>query len=57
MTREFCRGCINYTLMDDGKELCLNDEVIEISKLKYCPDLDTPLKEVKEIDGHKIEWI
>ena len=47
-------------VMDDGKELCLNDEVIEISKLKYCPDLDTPLKEVKEvkeIDGHKIEWI
>ena len=38
MTTEFCRNCINYTLMDDGTELCLNDEEIDIHKLKRCPD-------------------
>lgn len=35
----FCRGCVNYTVMDDSTELCLNDEEnIEIHKLKVCPD-------------------
>ena len=38
MTTEFCRGCVNYTVMDDGTELCLNDEVIGIHELKVCPD-------------------
>jgi hypothetical protein len=38
MYTEFCRGCVNYTVMDDGTELCLNDEEINIHDLKVCPD-------------------
>ena len=39
MYTEFCRGCINYTVMDDGTELCLNDEeMARIHDLKVCPD-------------------
>ena len=37
MYTEFCRGCVNYTIMDDGTELCLNGEVIDIHDLKVCP--------------------
>ena len=38
MYTEFCRGCVNYTVMDDGTELCLNDKEIDIHELKQCPD-------------------
>lgn len=38
MTTEFCRDCINYKVMDDGTELCLYDEKIDIHELKKCPE-------------------
>ena len=41
MTTEFCRRCVNYTVMDDGTELCLDDEEVNIHDLKQCPDDDT----------------
>lgn len=38
MTRKFCQGCCNYTLLDDGTELCLDHDEIKIKDVKVCPD-------------------
>lgn len=54
MTTEFCKGCCNYTVMDDGTELCMdNDDYdIDIHKVKICPD--NGITEEQGIYGYRI---